>query len=114
MKSVPIGRRVSAVLALLAPVAVLAVLVAVLLQRPLVLVAAALCFSVGVGAAAFAVTRTGLLRTLAAVLAVLGLAASLVLVVWAVGSPLVLVVMVGLTVAGGVGTRTPSGATSGR
>jgi hypothetical protein len=35
MKSVPLGRRVTAVVALLAPLAVLAVFVAVLLQRPL-------------------------------------------------------------------------------
>ena len=53
MKSVPVGRRVSAVVALLAPFAVLAVLVLVLFRRPLVLAGAALCFSLGVGAAAW-------------------------------------------------------------
>jgi hypothetical protein len=42
MKSVPVGRRVSAVVALLAPFAVLAVLVLVLFRRPLVLARAAL------------------------------------------------------------------------
>ena len=57
MKSVPLGRRVSAVVALLVPVAVLVELVAVLLRRPLILAAAAVCFSLGVGAAAYAVTR---------------------------------------------------------
>jgi len=41
MKSVPLGRRVSAVVALLVPVAVLVELVAVLLRRPLILAAAA-------------------------------------------------------------------------
>jgi energy-coupling factor transporter transmembrane protein EcfT len=89
MKSVPLGRRVSAVAALLAPLAVLALLVVVLLRRPLVLTAAAGCFSLGVGAAAYAVTRTAWRRTLAAVLAVLALAASVALVVGAVGSVLV-------------------------
>jgi diacylglycerol kinase family enzyme len=105
MKSVPLGRRVSAVVALLVPVAVLVVLMLVLLRRPLVLTGAALCFSLGVGAAAFAVTRTGLPRTLAMVLAVAALAASVALVVGAVGSLLLLVAMVGLIVAGGAATR---------
>jgi hypothetical protein len=84
---------------------VLAVLVAVLLRRPLILAAAAGCFSLGVGAAAYAVTRAGLRRTLAAVLAVLALAGSVVFVVGAVGNLLALGAMVGLIVAGGVATR---------
>ena len=105
MKSVPLGRRASAVVALLAPVAVLVELVAVLLQRPLVLAGAAACFSLGVGAAAYAVTRTGLRRTLAAVLAVVALAASVAFVVGAVRSLLALGVMVGLIVAGALATR---------
>jgi diacylglycerol kinase family enzyme len=102
MKSVPVGRRVSAVVALLAPFAVLAVLVLVLFRRPVVLAGAALCFSLGVGAAAYAVTRTGLRRTLAAVLAVLALVGSVLLVVGAVGGVLTLAAIVGLIVAGGV------------
>ncbi|HET8787674.1 MAG TPA: hypothetical protein VFO47_02865, partial [Actinomycetes bacterium] len=69
MKSVPLGRQVSAVVALLTPVAVLLVLLVVLIQRPLMLLAAAVCFSTGVAAAAYAVTRSGIRRTLAAVLA---------------------------------------------
>ena len=105
MKSVPLGRRVSAVVALLAPVAVLVELVAVLLRRPLILVAAAGCFSLGVAAAAYAVTRPGLRRTLAAVLAVLALAASVAFVVGAVRNLLALGAMVGLIVAGGMATR---------
>jgi len=105
MKSVPLGRRVSAVVALLVPVAVLVELVAVLLRRPLILAAAAVCFSLGVGGAAYAVTRTGLRRTLAAVLAVLALAASVAFVVGAVRSLLALGAMVGLIVVGGVATR---------
>ncbi|HSK36283.1 MAG TPA: diacylglycerol kinase family protein [Actinomycetota bacterium] len=92
----------SAVVALLAPFAVLAVLVLVLFRRPVVLAGAALCFSLGVGAAAYAVTRTGLRRTLAAVLAVLALVGSVALVVGAVGSVLTLAAIVGLIVAGGV------------
>jgi len=114
MKSVPLGRRVSAVVALLAPVAVLVELVAVLLQRPLVLAAAVACFSLGVGAAAYAVTRTGLRRTLAAVLAVVTLAASVAFVVGALRSLPALGVMVVLIVAGGWRPGTRSAGTSGR
>jgi diacylglycerol kinase family enzyme len=105
MKSVPLGRRVSAVVALLAPVAVLVELVAMLLRRPLILVAAAGCFSLAVAAAAYAVTRTGLRRTLAAVLAVLALAASFAFVIGAVQSLLALGLMIGLIVAGGAATK---------
>ena len=105
MRSVPVGRRVSAVVALLAPLAVLAVLVLVLLRRPLVLAGAAGCFSLGVGAAAYAVTRTGLRRTLAVVLAVAALAGSVALVVGAVGSLWALGALAGLTVAGAAATR---------
>jgi diacylglycerol kinase family enzyme len=105
MRSVPVGRRVSAVVALLAPLAVLAVLVLVLLRQPLVLAGAAGCFSLGVGAGAYAVTRTGLRRTLAVVLAVAALAGSVVLVVGAVGSLLVLGALVGLMVAGAAATK---------
>jgi diacylglycerol kinase family enzyme len=105
MGSVPTGRRVSAVVALLAPVAVLAVLVVVLLQRPLLLVAAALCFSVGVGAAAYAVTRPGIRRTLALMVAVIALLASVVLVTAAAGGLVALLVVVALIVAGGLATR---------
>ena len=105
MKSVPLGRRVSAVVALLAPVAVLLVLLVVLIQRPLVLLAAAVCFSIGVGAAAYAVTRAGIRRTLAAVLAVLALVGSAVLVVAAAGGLLALLLVVALIVVGGGATR---------
>jgi diacylglycerol kinase family enzyme len=105
VKSVPVGRRLSAVVALLAPLAVLTVLVAVLLQRPLVLISAGVCLSLGVGAAAYAVTRPGTRRTLAAVVAVLALAASVVLLIVAAGGLLAVLLVVGLLVVGGVATR---------
>jgi diacylglycerol kinase family enzyme len=105
MKSVPVGRRVSAVVALLAPLAVLTVLVAVLLRRPLVLISAGVCLSLGVGAAAYAVTRPGMRRTLAAVVAVLALAGSVVLLSVAAGGLLAVLLVVGLIVVGGVATR---------
>ena len=105
MKSVPLGRRVSAVVALLVPVAVLVVLVLVLLRRPLTLVGAAVCFSIGVGAAAYAVTRPGLRRTLAAVVAVVGLAASAVLVIVAAGGLVALLLVVGLIAVGAATTK---------
>jgi diacylglycerol kinase family enzyme len=105
VRSVPAGRRVSAVVALLAPLAVLAVLVAVLIRRPLVLLSASACLSLGVGAAAYAVTRTGTRRTLATVLAVLALVASIVLLIAAAGGLVGLLVVVALIVVGGLATR---------
>ena len=105
MKSVPVGRRVSAVVALVVPVTVLLVLVVVLLERPLVLLAAAVCYSVGVGAAAYAVTRTGIRRTLAAVVAVAALVGSVVLLVAATDGLAALLVVVVLIVVGGLATK---------
>jgi diacylglycerol kinase family enzyme len=105
MKSVPLGRRVTAVVALLAPLAVLVVFVLVLLRRPLVLALGVACVSLGVAAAAYAVTRTGIRRTLAAVLAVLALVAAVVLLYAAAGGLLVLGLVVALIAIGAVATR---------
>jgi diacylglycerol kinase family enzyme len=105
VSSVPTARRASAVVALLAPLVLLAVLVIILLQRPLVLLAAVVLVSLGVGAAAYAVTRTRLRRTLAAVAAVVALVAGIVLEVVAVGSLLGLALVVALLVVGGLATR---------
>jgi diacylglycerol kinase family enzyme len=96
-KSVPAARRLSAVVALLAPAAVLVVNVAVLLRRPLELAAAVGCLSVAVGASAYSITRTGARRVLAAALAVLALAVAVALLVTA-GGLRVLVLVVGLSV----------------
>jgi diacylglycerol kinase family enzyme len=104
-KSVPLGRRVTAVVALLAPLAVLAVVVVVLLRRPLVLALAVGCVGLGVGAAAYAVTRAGIRRTLAAVLAVLALAGAVVLIFAAAGGLLVIGLVVALILLGAVATR---------
>ena len=114
MKSVPVGRRVSAVVALLAPLAVLAVVVVALLSRPLVLLAAAACLSLGVGAAAYAVTRPGIRRTLAAVVAVLGLGASVALLIGATGGPLASCWSWGCWWSAGWRPGTPWGGTSSR
>jgi diacylglycerol kinase family enzyme len=105
MKSVPLGRRASAVVALLAPLLVLVVLVAALLRRPLLLAAAAVCVSVGVAAAAYAVTRTRLRRILAAALAVLALVAAVLLLIAGSGGLLTILLVVGLVVVGGTATR---------
>ena len=105
MKSVPLGRRVSAVVALLAPLAVLVVFVLVLLRRPLALALGVACVSLGVAAAAYAVTRSGIRRTLAAVLAVLALVAALVLLFTAAGGLLVLGLVVALIAIGAVAAR---------
>jgi diacylglycerol kinase family enzyme len=104
-KSVPLGRRVTAVVALLAPLAVLAVVVVALVRRPLTLVLAVACVGIGVGAAAYAITRTGIRRTLAAVLAVLALATAVVLLFAAAGGLLVLGLMVALLLVGAAATR---------
>jgi diacylglycerol kinase family enzyme len=104
-KSVPLGRRVTAVVALLAPLAVLAVVVVALVRRPLTLVLAVACVSIGVGAAAYAITRTGIRRTLAAVLAVLALATAVVLLFAAAGGVLVLGLVVALLLLGAAATR---------
>jgi diacylglycerol kinase family enzyme len=104
-KSVPLGRRVTAVVALLAPLAVLAVVVVALVRRPLTLVLAVACVSIGVGAAAYAITRTGIRRTLAAVLAVLALATAVVLLFAAAGGLLVLGLVVALLLLGAAATR---------
>jgi diacylglycerol kinase family enzyme len=95
----------SAVVALLAPLAALTVLVVALVRRPLALVAAGLCFSLGVGAAAYAVTRAGTRRTVATVAAVLALAASVVLLLVAAGGVLAILLVVALIVVGGLATR---------
>ena len=105
MKSVPVGRRVTAVVALLAPLAVLAIVVVALLSRPLVLLGAAVCLSLGLGAAAYAVTRPGIRRTLAAVVALLGLGASVALLVGATGGMLAFLLVVVLLVVGGLATK---------
>jgi len=105
MKSVPLGRRVSAVVALLAPLAVLVVFVLVLLRRPLALALGVACVSLVVAAAACAVTRSGIRRTLAAVLAVLALVAAVVLLFTAAGGLLVLGLVVALIAIGAVAAR---------
>jgi len=96
---------VTAVVALLAPLTVLAVVVLVLLSRPLTLALAVACVLVGVGAAAYAVTRSGIHRTLAAVLVVLALGAAVVLIFAAAGGLLVLGLVVGLILLGAAATR---------
>jgi len=70
-----------------------------------VLLAAAACVGVGVSAAAFAVTRTGLARAGATALAAVALAAAVVLQLAAVGSLLVVALLVALLVIGAAATR---------
>jgi len=104
-KSVPVGRRVTAVVALLAPLGVLTVVVLMLLQRPLLLALGVACVALGVGAAAYAVTRTGARRSLGAALAVLTLVAAVVLIFTAAGGLLVIGLVVALVALGVVATR---------
>jgi diacylglycerol kinase family enzyme len=104
MRSVGVARRLSAIVALAAFVAVLAVVVVVLARHLLELLAAVVCLSVAVGAAAYAVTRTGARRLLAAVLAVLALLAPIVLLV-ARGQLVGLLLVLALVAVAGVATR---------
>src|SRR5215218_9462587 len=104
VQSVSPTRRLSAIVALVAVVAVLAVAVVGLLQRPLALLVALACLGVAIAAAAYALTRTGARRLLAAVVAVLALAAPLALVV-AYGRLLQLLLLVALVAVVAVATR---------
>jgi diacylglycerol kinase family enzyme len=104
MRSVPVARRVSAIVALAAVVAVIAVTVVALFRNPLGLVVAIVCLWLAIAAAAYAVTRTGARRRVAAVVAVLAVAAPLALVV-ANRQVLPLLLLIALVVVAGVATR---------
>ena len=104
MQSVSPARRMSAVVALAAVVAVLAVVVVSVVQRPLVLGVAIACLGVAIAAAAYALTRTGARRLLAAAVAVLALAGPLALVA-ADGRLPQLLLLIALLVLAGVVTR---------
>jgi diacylglycerol kinase family enzyme len=97
-------RRLSAIVALVAVVAMLAVAVVGLLQRPLVLVVAIACLGVAIGAASYALTRTGARRLVATMVAILALAAPLALVV-AYGRLLQLLLLIALVAVAAAATR---------
>ena len=104
MQSVSPTRRLSAIVTLVAVVAMLAVAVVGLIQRPLVLVVAIACLGVAIGAASYALTRTGARRLVAAVVAILALAAPLALVV-AYGRLLQLLLLIALVAVAAAATR---------
>ncbi len=104
MKSVAAARRVSAIVALVAVVAVNTITVAGLVQHPLLLLLAIVCLGVAIVAAAYAVTRTGARQLVAAVMAVLAVVAPLVLVV-AYGQLLQFLLLIALLAIAGVVTR---------
>ena len=104
MQSVSPTRRLSAIVTLVAVVAMLAVAVVSLIQRPLVLVVAIACLGVAIGAAAYALTRTGARRLVAVVAAVLALAAPLALLV-AYGRLLQLLLLITLVAVAAAATR---------
>ena len=104
MRSLNPRRRLSAIVALVAVVAMLAVAAIGLLQRPLVLVMAIACIGVAIGAAFYALTRTGARRLIAVVVAILALAAPLALVV-AYGRLLQLLLLIALVAVSAVATR---------
>lgn len=94
----------SAIVALATVVAVLAVVVVSVVQRPLVLLVAIVGLGVAIVAAAYALTRTGARRLLAAAVAVLALAAPLALLV-AYGRLPQLLLLIVLAVLAGTATR---------
>jgi diacylglycerol kinase family enzyme len=104
VQSVSPTRRLSAIVALAAGVAVLAVAVVSLVQRPLVLLVAIACLGVAIATAAYALTRTGVRRLLVAVVAVLALVAPLVLVA-AYGRLPQLLLLIALAALAGTATR---------
>ena len=104
MQSVSPTRRLSAIVALVAVVAMLAVAVVGLLQRPLVLVVTIACLGVAIGAASYALTRSGARRLVAAVVAIMALAAPLALVL-AYGQLLQLLFLVALVAVAALATR---------
>jgi diacylglycerol kinase family enzyme len=104
VESVSRARRASAIVALVAPVAVLAVAVAGLVQHPLVLLVALACLGVAIAAASYALTRTGTRRLLAAVAALVALVAPLVLLA-AYGRLLQLLLLIALVVITAAATR---------
>jgi diacylglycerol kinase family enzyme len=81
MKSVPVARRISAVVAFLAVLAVLAIVVTVLVRNLPWLLTGFVLAIVAMGAAAYALTRRGMRRFAATVIAVLALVAMIALVV---------------------------------
>ena len=105
MTSVPVARRVSAVVAFVAVAAVIAIAVVVLAQHPLWLLAAIVCLVVAIAAATYAITRTGVRRLLASVVAALGLAAPIVLMIARGRLLLLILVLVVLVGVAGAATR---------
>jgi diacylglycerol kinase family enzyme len=104
VRSVTTARRVSAIVALVVVVAVVAIMVLVLARQLLWLLAGIVCLGVAIGAAAYAVTRTGARRVVALLVAVLALLAPIVLVV-VYGRLLQLVFLIALVAMAGVATR---------
>ncbi|HEX8132989.1 MAG TPA: hypothetical protein VF880_06135, partial [Actinomycetes bacterium] len=104
MRSVALARRVAALVALAAVVAAMAIVLVALARHLLWLVLAMVCLWLAVAAAAYAVTRTGARRLVAAVVAVVALVAPLLLLVLD-GRLLHLVLLVVLLALAGAATR---------
>jgi diacylglycerol kinase family enzyme len=104
VKSVTLARRVSAVVALAAVVAAMAIVVVALARHLLWLVLAIVCLWLAFAAAAYAVTRTGARRLVAAVVAVVAVVAPVLLLVLD-GRLLQLVFLIVLLALAGGATR---------
>jgi diacylglycerol kinase family enzyme len=105
MTSVLVARRVSAVVAFVAVAAVVALTAVMLARHPFWLVAAIVSLAVAIGAAAYAITRTGARRLLASVAAAFFLVAPIVLMIVRGRLLLLILVLVVLLGVAGAATR---------
>ena len=112
MRSVPTARRVSAIVALLAVVVLIATVALVLARNPLGLFAAIVCLAAALAAGVMAVTRTGARRLGWALVAVTALAAALVVVVTR-GRPLLLLLLIPVAIVAGAASRHALGRVTG-
>ena len=101
MRSVTVTRRANAIVALITTATMVVIAVAMLAQRPSLLVAAVASLAVAIGAAAYALTRAGARRALATVVTAL----ALVMLVAAFGGLLLPLVVTALIAVTGTTTR---------
>ena len=101
MSSVATSRRISAIAALVAAGGAAVIAVVALIQRPVVLLATLACLSIAIGAALYALTRTGVRRTAGTLVAIVAFVAPIVIAVAAGGALLPIVFLLLVVLAAG-------------
>jgi diacylglycerol kinase family enzyme len=101
MSSVATSRRISAIAALVASGGAAVIAVVALIQRPVVLLATLACLSIAIGAALYALTRTGARRTAGTLVAIVAFVAPIVIAVAAGGALLPIVFLLLVVLAAG-------------